>query len=72
MISKSLYFNKPTLPSTCHAFCSSHHIAFVFVWCQGQFRFDGEARIPLPTSETRVDKYGDLLHDPSQNIHDVR
>ncbi|XP_034836250.1 neurobeachin isoform X5 [Maniola hyperantus] len=38
---------------------------------RGQFRFDAEARVPLPTTEVRVDKYGDLVHDPTQNVHDV-
>ncbi|XP_064074608.1 neurobeachin isoform X6 [Vanessa tameamea] len=38
---------------------------------RGQFRFDGEARIPLPATEVRVDRYGDLIHDPTQNIHEV-
>ncbi|CAH0719324.1 unnamed protein product, partial [Brenthis ino] len=38
---------------------------------RGQFRFDGEVRVPLPATEIRVDKYGDLSHDPTQNIHDV-
>ncbi|CAH2088204.1 unnamed protein product [Euphydryas editha] len=38
---------------------------------RGQFRFDAEARIPLPASEVRVDRFGDLVHDPTQNIHEV-
>ncbi|KPJ14705.1 Neurobeachin [Papilio machaon] len=38
---------------------------------RGQFRFASESRVPLPTAEVRVDKYGDLIHDPTQNIHDV-
>ncbi|OWR53440.1 neurobeachin like protein, partial [Danaus plexippus plexippus] len=38
---------------------------------RGQFRFDAEARVPLPTAEVRVDSFGELIHDPTQNIHDV-
>lgn len=43
-----------------------------YVWCQGQFRFDAECQDPLPTSEVRTDRFGDLIHDPTQNLHDVR
>ncbi|XP_026328145.1 neurobeachin isoform X1 [Hyposmocoma kahamanoa] len=38
---------------------------------RGQFRFDTECHTPLPNSAVRVDRYGDLIHDPTQNIHDV-
>ncbi|XP_075981984.1 A kinase anchor protein rugose isoform X3 [Anticarsia gemmatalis] len=38
---------------------------------RGQFRFDTECRSPLPSAEVRIDRYGDLIHDPMQNIHDV-
>ncbi|CAH0397224.1 unnamed protein product [Chilo suppressalis] len=43
----------------------------VLVWYQGQFRFDAECKTLLPSSDLRVDRYGDLIYDPSQNIHDV-
>ncbi|KAI5633362.1 concanavalin a-like lectin/glucanases superfamily domain-containing protein [Phthorimaea operculella] len=39
---------------------------------RGQFIFPTECRTPLPTSDVRVDRYGDLVHDPTQNILEVR
>lgn len=53
---------------TTHQICAMHRLGPGY---KGQFRFDTESRIPLPSSEVRVDLYGDLVHDPMQNIHDV-
>ncbi|XP_052744708.1 neurobeachin isoform X6 [Bicyclus anynana] len=53
---------------TTHQICAMHRLGPGY---KGQFRFDAEARIPLPTTEVRVDRYGDLVHDPTQNVHDV-
>ncbi|XP_045529711.1 neurobeachin isoform X5 [Pieris brassicae] len=38
---------------------------------RGQFRFDAENPVALPSSEVRVDRFGEIVHDPTQNIHDV-
>ncbi|XP_063895422.1 neurobeachin [Helicoverpa armigera] len=38
---------------------------------RGQFRFDAECHPPLPAADVRTDRYGDLIHDPTQNVHDV-
>ncbi|XP_061716783.1 neurobeachin isoform X9 [Cydia pomonella] len=53
---------------TTHQICAMHRLGPGY---KGQFRFDTECPTQLPTSEVRVDRYGDLVHDPTQNIHDV-
>ncbi|VVC86512.1 unnamed protein product [Leptidea sinapis] len=43
----------------------------ILFYVNGQFRFAAESRVPLPSTELRVDRFGELIHDPTQNIHDV-
>ncbi|XP_028036910.1 neurobeachin isoform X10 [Bombyx mandarina] len=53
---------------TTHQICAMHRLGPGY---KGQFRFDSECPMQLPTTEVRVDRYGELIHDPMQNVHDV-